>query len=298
MADGSRIIPISGGFHVWTRKVGESPVKMLLLHGGPGFNHEYMECFEQYLPPAGVEIYFYDQLGSYFSDQPDDPALWVDSRFLEEVEEVRRYLGLDQFYLCGQSWGGYLAIEYALKYQSHLKGLIVSNMVASIPSYVKYINALRDQLPEPLVQTMKRYEAAGDYDAEEYQALLTEHLYNKYICRLQPWPEPVQRAFAHFNPAVYNAMQGPNEFVVVGNFKDWDRWSDLHRIDVPTLLLGARHDTMSLDDIAEMGMRIPRAHVNICENGSHLAMWDDADAYFRYLLDFVHSVETEQFDRG
>lgn len=291
MANQSRIVPIQGGFHVWTRRVGDSPIKMLLLHGGPGANHEYLESFADYLPPAGIEIYFYDQLGSYYSDQPDDVSLWNVERFCDEVEEVRKYLGLDQFYLCGQSWGGFLGIEYALKYQSALKGLIISNMAASIPSYVKYINELRARLPETIQATLQRYEDAGEFEAEEYQSLVIEHLYKQHLCRLDPWPDAVNRAFAHMNPQVYNTMQGPNEFLVTGTFKDWDRWDDLHRIHVPTLVLGARYDTMNPADIEEMGRRIPNSRVGICENGSHMSMWDDPDAYFRFIRCFVEDVE-------
>lgn len=293
----SRIIPLKEGFHVWTRQVGESPIKLLLLHGGPGFNHEYLECFEDYLPPAGVELYFYDQLGSYFSDQPDDSSLWVDTRFREEVEQVRTFLGLDSFYLCGQSWGGYLAIEYALKYPSHLKGLVISNMTASIPSYVASIQALRNQLPESIVSRMLEFEERGDFEAEAYQALVMEHLYKKHICRLDPWPEAVQRGFAHANMQVYNTMQGPNEFLVTGNFKDWDRFADLKDIHTPTLLLSGRHDTMAPSDIEEMGRRIPASRVAICEAGSHLSMWDDQESYFAHLLQFIRDVEANRFNR-
>ena len=291
MSSASKIIPIHGGFHVWTRKIGDSPVKMLLLHGGPGATHEYLESFEQYLPPANIEIYFYDQLGSFYSDQPNDVSLWNVERFREEVEEVRQYLDLDQFYLCGQSWGGFLAIEYALKYQVALKGLIISNMTASIPSYVKYINSLRGRLPESILNVLEHYEAKGQYEAEEYQALLIEHLYKKHLCRVDPWPEAVSRAFAHINPQVYNTMQGPNEFLVTGTFKDWNRWDDVHHIKVPTLVLGGRYDTMDPADIEEMGRRIQNSTVGICENGSHMSMWDDADAYFGFIKSFVHNVE-------
>lgn len=291
MADASRIVPISGGYHVWTRRLGESPVKLLLLHGGPGFNHEYLEIFAEHLPPNGIELYFYDQLGSYFSDQPDDPSLWTVDRFREEVEEVRRFLGLGPFYLCGQSWGGMLAIEYALHYPDAVKGLIISNMTASVESYVRSVNRLRDQLPQELVDVMKRYEAAGQYDAPEYQEILMNHLYRKHLCRLDPWPEPVLRAFAHANNQVYNVMQGPNEFVVTGNFKDWDRWDDLHRLPMPTLLLVGQYDTMAVEDIEEMGRRIPRSRVAVCPNGSHMCMWDDSQAYFGALLGFIRSVE-------
>ena len=288
----SKIVPISGGFHVWTRKVGDSPIKVLLLHGGPGSTHEYLEVFEDYLPPEGIEIYFYDQLGSYHSDQPDDPNLWDVDRFREEVEEVRKYLDLEQFYLFGSSWGGFLAIEYALKYQSELKGLIISNMTASIDSYVKSINSLRDQLPEKILGKMKAYEAAEDYGNQEYEELIHEHLNKQHICRLDPWPDAVIRGFSRINPNVYNTMQGPNEFLVTGTFKDWNRWDDLHQIAVPTLLLGGKYDTMAPADKEEMGERIPNSRVVICENGSHLSMWDDSETYFDGIKKFIDDVET------
>jgi len=295
MSGKSKIISLSNGFHVWTRRVGESPIKLLLLHGGPGCTHEYFEIFENYLPPAGVEIYFYDQLGSYYSDQPDDPKLWDVDRFREEVEEVRTALGLDQFYLLGSSWGGMLGIEYALKYGEAIKGLVISNMTASIESYVNHINELRDRLPQDLIDLMKRYEEAGDFHAPEYEEIVQEHLNKKHICRLEQWPDAVNRAFAHMSAQVYNTMQGPNEFLVTGTFKDWNRWDSLKDIANPTLLIVGRHDSMSPDDIEEMGRRIPNSRVGICENGSHLAMWDDPEAYFSHLVSFIEDVEAGVF---
>ena len=130
LSGGVRMIPIStphGEFRVWTKRVGNNPTtKLLLLHGGPGATHEYLEAFDSFLPAAGIEYYYYDQLGSAYSDQPDEPDLWELDRFVDEVEQVRQALGLDRdnFYLLGQSWGGMLAIEYALKHQQHLKGLV------------------------------------------------------------------------------------------------------------------------------------------------------------------------------
>ncbi|WP_019587705.1 proline iminopeptidase-family hydrolase [Deinococcus apachensis] len=289
-----RLIPVDGHYHVWTKKVGHGPVTLLLLHGGPGCTHEYFECFEQWLSPDEYTFYYYDQLGSYYSDQPDDPSLWTVERFREEVEQVRAALGLEDFYLFGNSWGGMLGIEYALKYQEHLRGLIVSNMTASIASYERYLNVLRERLPPEDVLTMKRHEAEGTLDDPGYQALLMG-LYNQHICRVVPWPEPVGRMFEHLAAPVYNTMQGPNEFVVVGNFKTWDRWDDLHRITVPTLLSVGRHDSMNPADIEEMGRRLPNARVSICENGSHLSMWDDAETYFTALRTFLQDVECGAF---
>jgi len=283
----SRTIAVDGRYNVWTRRVGDGEIKVLLLHGGPGCTHEYLEVFERHFPDAGIEFYYYDQLGSYYSDQPDDPSLWTVDRFREEVEQVRQALGLEHFYLYGQSWGGMLSIEYALKYQAHLAALVISNMTASIAAYEAGLKKLRAAIPEDVEQQLGRYEAAGDYDNPRYNEILIEHLYNKHLCRIVPWPEPMARMFAHLATPVYNTMQGPNEFVITGNFRHWDRWDDLGRIAVPTLLMVGRHDTMQPADIEEMGRRIPGARVAILENGSHCALWDDEEAYFDALIGFL-----------
>ncbi len=288
---GVRLIPVDGKYKVWTKRVGSGPINMLTLHGGPGVTHEYFECFEDFLPQQGIEFYYYDQLGSAYSDQPDDPSLWTVERFREEVEQVRAALGLENFYLYGQSWGGLLAIEYALKYQRHLKGLIISNMAASWASYVDYINELRRKLPPHVIQVLENYEAKGEYEAPEYQEVLLKELYAKHICRLDPWPDPVERTFRHLNPKVYNTMQGPSEFVPTGTLKTWDRWKDLHAITVPTLLSVGRYDEMRVADIQKMAELIPKVRVSLCENGSHLSLWDDQEAYFRDLLRFIKDVE-------
>jgi proline iminopeptidase len=287
---GIELIPVDGKYKVWTKKVGSGKTKMLLLHGGPGCTHEYFECFEDFLPQAGVTFYYYDQLGSAYSDQPDDKSLWTVDRFREEVEQVRKGLGLDDFILCGHSWGGMLGIEYALKYQKHLKALVISNMTASIKSYVAYMDVLRHRLPPEDVKTLEKYEAEGKYEAPEYQAIIYGKLYKEHLCRLDPWPDPVERTFKHLAAPVYNTMQGANEFVVTGTFKDWDRWADLPKIQVPTLLSVGRHDEMKVEDIQRMGKLIPGARVSICENGSHLSMYDDQEAYFRDLVKFVRDV--------
>ena len=286
------MIPIDGGkYRVWTKKIGSGKIKMLTLHGGPGFTHEYLECMEDFLPQAGIEFYYYDQLGSHYSDQPADASLWTLPRFVEEVEQVRAALGLENFYLYGQSWGGMLGIEYALKYGRHLKGFILSNMTASIPSYEKYAAVLRAQLPPDVIKTLDKYEAKNDYENPEYMQVMLSQVYSKHICRLDPWPEPVERAFRHFNAQVYNTLQGPNEFVITGNLKDWDRWADLPKIKTPTLVICGRHDTMNPDDIKREHDLIPNSRMAICEAGSHLANYDDQQTYFRHLLAFVRDNE-------
>jgi proline iminopeptidase len=293
---GVRMIPIDGGkYRVWTKKIGKGSIKMLTLHGGPGFGHEYFECFEDFLPEHGIEFYYYDQLGSYYSDQPDDVSLWTIDRFREEVEQVRQALGLTNFYLLGHSWGGMLGIEYALKYQKHLKGLVISSMTASIPSYMTYAGKLKAALPAETIAVLDKYEAKGDYENPEYEKVMMEQVYSRHICRLDPWPEPVARCFKHMNPKVYNTMQGPNEFVVTGTFKDWDRWNDLPKITVPTFLVAGHFDEMNPEDIRREGRLIPNSRVLICDKGSHMCMWDDQEAYFAGLLKFIDDVEAGRF---
>jgi proline iminopeptidase len=290
-----RLVEIAGGFRVWTRTAGSGKARMLTLHGGPGATHEYLLCLTDFLPPAGIEVTLYDQLGSYYSDQPTDPALWTVDRFREEVESVRKTLALEQYYLYGHSWGGMLGIETALRHPEHIKGLIVSDMTASIPSYVAYAKVLKSKMPPEIVAILDTYEAKGDYGAQEYQDAVFQGLYSKHLCRLDPWPDPVQLTFKHFNQQVYNTLQGPNEFVVTGTFKDWDRWADLPKIKVPTLLIAGRHGTMNPDDIERMGKAIPNSRVVITPNGSHLEMWDDQQAYHRELIRFVKDVEAGRF---
>ncbi|MGN6608115.1 MAG: proline iminopeptidase-family hydrolase, partial [Jatrophihabitans sp.] len=251
--DGVRMIPIetpTGQFSVWTKRVGDNPrVKVLLLHGGPGATHEYLEVFEQHLRPAGVEFFFYDQLGAGNSDAPDEPSLWDVDRFVDEVEQVRVALGLtpDDFVLFGHSWGGILAIEYALAHQQALRGLVISNMMASAPEYTAYAEQeLIPRLDPAVVAELRALEAAGDF-GERYDVLLTPYYEDHILRRPQStWPDSVQRAFAHINPQIYISMQGPSEMGMSPDalLAQWDRVADLPRIEVPTLVIGAAHDTM------------------------------------------------------
>jgi len=270
------------------------------LHGGPGATHEFFECFDSYLPQAGIEYYYYDQLGSAFSDQPSDPSLWDLPRFVEEVEQVRQALKLDRdnFVLLGVSWGGLLGIEYALKYQQHLKALVVSNMMASMPAYVAYAQAvLMPQLDPQVLAEILALEAAKDYDNPRYMELLLPHYYAKHVLRMPPeaWPDPVNRAFARLNKDVYIPMQGPSEMSASGKLEDWDRVADLGRITVPTLTIGGQHDTMDPKHMEQMASLVADGRFLYCPGGSHLSMYDDQATYFTGLLKFLGDVDAGRF---
>lgn len=300
LAGGVRMIPIEtpeGTFRVWTKRVGNRPgMKVLLLHGGPGMTHEYLEAFDGYLPGAGIEYYHYDQLGSHYSDQPDMEGLLTIDRFVDEVEQVRRALGLDasNFYLYGSSWGGLLAIEYALRHQEHLKGLIVSNMMASIPAYNAYADSVLKPAMDPgALAEIERLEEEGAYDDPRYMELLMEHHYEDHVLRMpaEEWPDPVNRALEHVNPEVYVTMQGPSELGASGKLVDWDRTADLSRIEVPTLIIGAEHDTMDPEHMRWMAGAVQNGRYLHCPEGSHLAMYDDQRTYFEGLIRFVEDVD-------
>jgi proline iminopeptidase len=295
-----RFIPVStpqGIFQVWTRRVGNNPrIKVLLLHGGPGATHEYFEAFDGYFPAAGIEYYYYDQLGSAHSDQPDLPELWELPRFVEEVEQVRQALGLDRsnFFLLGQSWGGILALEYALRYQQHLKGLIISNMVASIPAYNEYARkVLMPAMDQDALAEIQRLEAGEQYEDERYMELLMQHYYIEHILRmpLDQWPDPVNRTFNKLNKKVYTPMQGPSELGASGKLAHWDRSADLGKITVPTLAIGARHDTMEPAQMERIAREVKAGRYLFCPNGSHLAIYDDQQVYVEGIIQFLRDVD-------
>lgn len=279
-------VMLNNGYKVWTKTSDQGTIPILLLHGGPGSTHEYFECFEQFLPLAGYQLIFYDQLGSYFSDKPNDPSLWTVERFCEEVEQVRQALGLDNFYLYGFSWGGILAIEYALKYQQHLKGIIISNMAASMQASETYIQQLASQLT---IELQKNIPASQDKSS--FAEFIEQRFYAKHFCRLTPWPEPIIRTFSHKNKQVYDTMEGVKNFRITGNLKNWNRWKDLSNIHVPTLLMGATHDVINPEDIKKMGTLMPHAQVFISQEGSHLTFYDDQENYFKELIRFLQKTE-------
>jgi proline iminopeptidase len=294
---GVKMVLIDGKYKVWTKKIGNSSVKMLTLHGGPGLTHGYFECFEDFLPQQGIEFYYYDQLGSAYSDQPKDRSLWTIERFRDEVEQVRKALGLESFYLYGHSWGGMLAIEYALEHQQHLKALVLSNTPVSNASMIGYMNELRQRFPPEAIEVLEKCEAKGEYDAPEYQAVLRTHLYAKHGCRV-PVPEPYLRMWKNSASAyseISGTMFGPSLFTAAGTAKDWNRWNDLRNIKVPTLVIGGHYDTVSPEDFQKMGDLIPSSRVAFCKDGSHLSMYDDQETYFRELIRFIKDVETDHF---
>jgi proline iminopeptidase len=204
-------------------------------------------------------------------------------------------LGRENFVLYGHSWGGILAIEYALAHQEHLRGLVISNMMASAPAYTAYAEqVLMPGMDADVLAEIKRLEAAGDTDNPRYMELLVPHFYEQHSLHMpaDQWPDPVQRGFVHINPEIYVPMQGPSELGMSAGAElaEWDRVEDLHRIQLPTLVVGARYDTMDPAHMEMMARRLPRGEYLYCPEGSHMALYDDQEVYFAGLMDFLQNL--------
>ncbi|WP_242334658.1 proline-specific peptidase family protein [Limosilactobacillus urinaemulieris] len=297
MQTGTKIITLDNGYHLWTNTQGEGDIHLLALHGGPGGNHEYWEDAAEQLKKQGlnVQVTMYDQLGSLYSDQPNysDPEIakkyLTYEYFLDEVDEVREKLGLDNFYLIGQSWGGLLVQEYAVKYGQHLKGAIISSMVDEIDDYVKHVNALREKtLSKEAVDFMKDCEAKNDYSNPKYQEYV-QVMNENYIDRKQP--SKLYHLKDLGGDAVYNAFQGDNEFVITGKLKDWHFRNQLKNIKVPTLITFGEHESMPLATGKKMAELIPNAKFVTTPNGGHHHMVDNPDVYYKHLADFIRDCE-------
>ena len=303
MKQGTKILTLDNGYHLWTNTQGEGDIHLLALHGGPGGNHEYWEDAADQLAKQGlnVQVTMYDQLGSLYSDQPDysDPAIakkyLTYDYFLDEVEEVRQKLGLDNFYLIGQSWGGLLVQEYAGKYGQHLMGAIISSMVDEIDEYVEHINALREKTLSPEAVTfMKQCEANNDYSNPKYQEYV-QVMNENYIDRRQP--SKLYHLKDLGGDAVYNVFQGDNEFVITGKLKDWHFRNQLKNIKMPTLITYGEHESMPLETGKKMAELIPNSKFVTTPNGGHHHMVDNPDVYYKHLADFIRQVENNTFNK-
>ncbi|WP_273847309.1 proline iminopeptidase-family hydrolase [Rubrobacter calidifluminis] len=280
-------INVPGG-RVWYRSVGEGGIPLLCLHGGPGFTHYYLEPLEDL---AGRrEVIFYDQLGCGRSDRPSDPALWTVDRFVEELVVVREALGLERMHLFGSSWGGMLAMQYVLDRKPALESLILCGSPASMPRWIRECSEMLAEEPEEVRETIRHHEERGFTACPEYASAILG-FYKKHVCRMEPWPEGLERSFAEAGYEVYETMNGPSEFTVVGTLKDWDVTERLGEIQVPTLLTGGRHDECTPAHLKDMHRRIPDSELVIIEDASHLCFAEQRGEYMRIANDFLERIE-------
>lgn len=280
-------VQVPGG-RVWYRAVGRGGVPLLCLHGGPGFTHHYLEPLEALADRR--RVVFYDQLGCGNSDRPDDPSLWTVDRFVEELAQVREALDLDRLHLFGSSWGGMLAMQYALDRQPSPESLILCGSPASMPRWSRDCAELLAGLPTDVQATIQSHEQHGWTACPEYQAAILP-FYRQHVCRLNPWPEGLERSFAEAGYQVYNTMNGPSEFTVLGTLKEWDVMERLIEIRSPTLLVGGRFDECRPSHLEEMQRRIPGARLSIIEDASHLCFAEQPAEFLQVVNGFLDGVE-------
>lgn len=287
------------GYETWYRIVGdgEEPGKLplLLLHGGPGAAHDYLEALDA-MAATGRRVIYYDQLGCGKSAIPESrPELWTVDLYVEEVGAVRAALGLDRVHVLGQSWGGMLGMEYALTQPAGLASLTIASSPASMIQWVEEANKLRAALPADVQDALNRHEAAGTYDDPEYQAAM-DAFYARHVCRVQPVPEEVQRTFDQIaaHPEVYFTMNGPSEFHVIGTLKTWDILDRLSEIRVPTLITSGRHDEATPAIAGAIHGRIRGSRWELFEDSSHMPHCEEPDRYRRVLAAFLAEVEREE----
>ncbi len=277
------------GYKLFYKTFGEAQKGTILcLHGGPGATHDYMLPLAD-LAQSGYRVVFYDQIGCGKSELPKNITLFTVERAVEEVEGMRRVLGLGKVNLVGSSWGGMLAIAYALKYQGHLKSMVTIGGLASVPLATREMERMKGELPADVVEVLNKYEREGDFENPAYQKAV-EVFYRRHLCRLPQWPEELLHTLEHVSQPVYHTMNGPNEFTIIGNIRYWDATSQLHKIRVPTLVTGGRYDEVSPKVARSIHRGIRRSKLVTFPNSSHLPFWEERAKFMRVVRRFLDNV--------
>ncbi len=288
--DGGDFITLNNGHRLWYKIAGKGKgVPLLTLHGGPGAGHDYLEPLEA----LGSErpVIFYDQLGCGRSDKPKSRALWTIERFADEIDEVRAALSLNRLHVLGQSWGGWLGVEYLLRHPPGLVSFVLASTSASIPQFTAECNRLIGEMPEAMRHALDYYGQRSDYQHPDYQAAAME-FYKRHVCRLPEWPDCIMRTVANLDGNdVYDTINGPNEFTTIGNLRYWDRTADLHTIKTPVLLTCGRYDELGPVCSQTMLDRIPDARIQVFEKSAHTAHIEEPEAYLTCVSAFLREIE-------
>lgn len=288
--DGGNFITLRNGYRIWYKITGSGKgIPLLTLHGGPGAGHDYLEP----LQALGNErpVIFYDQLGCGKSDKPDSPALWTIERFADEIDEVRNALGLDRIHLLGQSWGGWLGVEYLLRHPPGLASCVLASTSASIPQFTAECNRLIGELPQAMQDALSYYGMRSEYENPDYDAAAME-FYKRHVCRLPEWPDCLMRTVANLHRnQVYETINGPNEFTTIGNLRYWDRTAELHTIATPVLLTCGRYDELGPTCSQTILERIPDCRMQVFEHSAHTAHIEEPEAYMACVSAFLREME-------
>lgn len=278
------MIAVPGG-NVWFKRVaGGAGRPLLAVHGGPGLPHDYISSLQRLADER--EVIFWDQLGCGKSECPSDVNLWTVERSVAEMDAVVRALGLDNFHIFGNSWGGMLAQQYVLDATPAAASLTISNSTASIPAFADNVIRLKSELDAATQDAIDRHEAAGTTHSAEYQAAITT--WNEtYLCRSLPWPHELYQAFRKMGTEIFETMFGPSDFHIVGTIRNWDVRDRLPEITVPTLLLAGRFDECSPEDMREMHHRIAGSRFEFFENSAHMPFIEEPDRFDRVMREFL-----------
>ncbi len=281
-------VSVPGG-RVWYKVVGISDeIPLLVLHGGPGYPHNYLSPLENLASERPV--IFYDQLGCGKSDRPKDQNLWQTERFVEELREVQHSLNLERVHILGHSWGSMLAVDYALTQPAGLESLILASPCLSIQRFLEDVTVYRKQLPNEIQEVLDKHEAAGTTDSEEYQEAVMV-FYKRHLCRLDPWPEALELTMAGAGLEVYHTMWGPSEFFITGNLVTFDHTSRLHEITLPTHFTCGRLDEATPETTAWYQSLIQGADLTIFEQSSHMPHLEETERYLHVVQQFLNHVE-------
>lgn len=288
LTPGEGSLAVSGGT-IWYRIAGTgSGTPVVLLHGGPGAPSYYLN------PLAALSderpVIFYDQLGAGRSDRLTDTTRMTIGSYVAELDSLRRALGLERFHVLGHSWGTILGVEYALAHPAHVTSLTLASPALSIPRWLADADSLLTTLPDTLQRAIARHEAAGTFDAPEYQSAVMA-FYRLYLSRLEPWSPDIDSTFAEFGTEVYGYMWGPSEFTGVGTLKDYDVTGSLGRLRAPTLLTTGEHDEALPATVRYYASLIPGADVAIIPGAAHLTMQDNPTENIRVVRAFLRRVD-------
>ena len=274
------------GHNVKVYSFGEGDNTLLCLNGGPGLPCDYVRDCHSWISDKGFRVVAYDQLGCGQSDKPDDKSLWNVKRYATELDTIIKTLDLKNINLLGQSWGTILGMEYAVTYPNVVKTLIMDNGVADVPHLISELNRLREALGSETVKMMLRHEAEGTLDHPEYQAAITILNY-RHVCRLDKWPDPLNRSLDNWNMDVYGTMQGPNEFLYIGNLKDWNRIEEMKSVNTKTLITVGMHDELPPSCALKMHNALPNSKIKVFKNSSHMPFYEEPEEYFMTIKNFI-----------
>jgi proline iminopeptidase len=281
------------GFRLYYRVFGQ-PRKgtILCLHGGPGLTHDYMLPLAD-LARYGYRVVFYDQLGCGKSETTKNVGLFTVERAMEEVEAVRKGMGLKEVHLIGSSYGGLLALEYAVRHQKNVRSLTTIGGISNMPFVIGEMGRMKSRLPPEVLSSMERHESRGEYASTAYQRGMMV-FYKRHFCRLEEWPKELLFSIEHTNPVIFSTMNGPAEFTIVGGLRYWNNQDRLRKIRVPTLVICGKYDEVSPREARNIHRRIRGSKLVIFPNSSHLAMWEEREACNSVIRELVDGVRPTQ----